>query len=105
MKGGVSVKPMSNALSDSGRYSRETTLGSPYGLKKLRERTFLEKPIDVIGEFPTDCLGAMIDCQRQSFVKDDEIPIGVKDFRELILNVFGEVFEDCKVIAVGRRMW
>ena len=28
-----------NALSDSVRYSRETPLGSPYRLKKLRERT------------------------------------------------------------------
>ena len=34
-------------------------------------------------------------------MKDDEIPIGVKDFRELILNVFREVFQDCKVITVG----
>ena len=76
-------------------------MGSPYGLKKLRERTFLEKPIDVIGELPTDGLVTMIDCKRQSFVKDDEIPIGVKDFRELLLNVFREVFQGRKVIAVG----
>ena len=66
----------------------------------LRKRTFLEKPIDVIGELPTDGLVAMIDCKRQSFVKDDEISIFVKDFRELILNVLREVFQDCKVIAV-----
>ena len=89
-----------NALSDRFRYSRETPLGSPYGLKKLRKRTFLEKPIDVIGELPTDGLVAMIDCKRQSFVKDDEISIFVKDFREFILNVLREVFQDCKVIAV-----
>ena len=89
-----------NTLSDRFRYSRETPLGSPYGLKKLRKRTFLEKSIDVIGELPTDCLVAMIDCKRQSFVKDDEISIVVKDFRELILNMLREVFQDCKVIAV-----
>ena len=90
-----------NALSDSVRYSRETPLGSPYGLKKLRERTFLKKPIDVIGELPTDGLVAVKDGKRQSFVKDDEIPIGVKDFRELLLNVFREVLQYCKVITVG----
>jgi len=62
--------------------------------------TFLEKSIDVIGELPTHSLVAMIDCKRQSFVKDDEISIVVKDFRELILNVLREVFNDCKVITV-----
>ena len=93
-------KGSGNASGDRVRYSRETSLSSPYGLKKLRERTLLKKPIDVIGKLPTDGLVAMKDSKRKSFVKDDEIPIRVKDFRELFLNMFREIFKYCKVIAV-----
>ena len=93
-------KGSGNASGDSVRYSRETSLVVPYGLKKLRERTRLKEPIDMIGKLPTDGLVAMKDSKRESFVKDDEIPIGVKDFRELLLNMFREIFKYCKVIAV-----
>ena len=93
-------KGSSNASGDSVRYRRETSLIVTDGLKKLRERTFLKETIDMIGKLPTDCLIAMKDSKRESFVKDDEIPIGVKDFRELLLNMFREIFKYCKVIAV-----
>ena len=89
-----------NPSGDSVRYRRETSLVVPYGLKKLRKRTLLKEPIDMIGKLPTDCLVAMKDSKRESFVKDHEIPIGVKNFRELFLNMFREIFKDCKVIAV-----
>ena len=42
----------------------------------------------------------MKDSKRESFVEDNEVPIGVKNFGELFLNMFREIFKDCKVIAV-----
>ena len=71
------------------------------GLKKLRKRTFLEEPVDVVGKLPADGLVAVEDSKRQFFVKDDTIPIGIKNVRDLLLNVFREVFEYSKVITVG----
>ena len=50
--------------------------------------------------FPTDGLVAMKDSKRESFVKDDKISICVKFVRDLLLNVFREIFKHCKVIAV-----
>ena len=88
-----------NPSSDGVRYCRETSLVAPYGLKKLRKRTLLKESIDMIGKLPTDCLVAMKDSKRESFVEDNEVPIGVKNFGELFLNMFRELFTDCKVIA------
>jgi len=94
-------KGSGDASSDRIRYSRETSLGRPYGVKKLRKRTFLKEPVDVVGKLPPDVLVAVENSKRQSFVKDDTIPIGIKNFRELLLNVFREVVEYSKVITVG----
>lgn len=60
----------------------------------------MKKPIDMIGELPTDSLGAMIDGKRESFVEDNEIPVSVQDFRELFLNMFREIFQAREIIAV-----
>ena len=90
-----------NTSGNSFRYCRKTSLVVPYGLKKWRKRTLLLKePIEMIGKLPTDCLVAMKDGKREGFVKDNEIPIGVKNFRELFLDMFREIFKYCKVVAV-----
>ena len=89
-----------NTSGDRVGYRRKTSLVVPYGLKKLRKRTLLKEPIDMIGKLPTDCLVAMKDGKREGFVKDNEIPIGVKNFRELFLNMFREIFKYCKVVAM-----
>ena len=78
-----------NTSGDRVGYRRKTSLVVPYGLKKLRKRTLLKEPIDMIGKLPTDCLVAM-----------KEIPIGVKNFKELFLNMFREIFKYCKVVAM-----
>ena len=55
----------------------------------------------------------MKDGKREGFVKDNEVPISVKLFRDLLLNMFREIFKDCKVVTVidptssgeGRDNW
>ena len=89
-----------NTSGNGFRYRRKTCLVVPDGLKKRRKRTLLKEPINMIGKFPTDGLVAMKNSKRESFVKDDKIPISVKFFRDLLLNVFREIFKHCKVITV-----
>ena len=54
----------------------------------------------MIGKLPTDGLVAMKDGKGEGFVKDNEVPISVKFFRDLLLNMFRELLKDCKVVAV-----
>ena len=89
-----------NSSGNGFRHRRKTCLVVPDGLKKKRKRTLLKEPINMIGKFPTDGLVSMKDSKRESFVKDDKIPISVKFFRDLLLNVFREILKHCKVIAV-----
>ena len=73
----------------------------PYGLEEWSKRALLKKPIEVIGKLPPDGLVAVKDGKREGFMKDNEVPISVKFFRDLLLNMFRKIFKDCKVITVS----
>ena len=91
-----SGNPSSNVV----RCSRKTSLVVPYGLKKWSKRALLKEPIEMVGKLPPDCLVAVKDSKREGLVEDDEVPISVKLFRDLLLNMFREIFEDCKVVTM-----
>ena len=55
----------------------------------------------MVGKLPPDGLVAMEDSKREGFMKDNEVPISVKLFRDLLFNMFREIFKDCKVITVS----
>ena len=54
----------------------------------------------MVGKLPPDCLVAMKDSKREGLVKDNEVPISVKRFRDLLLNMFREIFKDCEVVTM-----
>ena len=54
----------------------------------------------MVGKLPPDCLVAMKDSKREGLVKDDEVPISVKRLRDLVLNMFREIFKDCEVVTM-----
>ena len=54
----------------------------------------------MIGKLPPDGLVAMKDSKREGFVKDNEVPISIKLFRGLLLNMLREILKDCEVITM-----
>ena len=54
----------------------------------------------MIGKLAPNGLVAMKDSKREGFVKDNEVPISIKLFRGLLLNILREIFKDCEVITM-----
>ena len=55
----------------------------------------------MIGKLPAYCLVAVEDSKREDFMKDNAVPIAVKYFRDLLLNVFRQFLDNSKVGTMG----
>ena len=90
-----------NSSSNVIRRCRKTGLVVLYGQKKGSKWTLLKEPIEVVGKLPPDGLVAMENSKREGFMKDNEVPISVKLFRDLLFNMFRKIFKGCKVVTVS----
>ena len=94
-------KGCGNTTSNVVRYRRNSCLVVADGREKGCKRTLLKKSIKVIGKLPAYCLVAVEDSKREGFMKDNAVPIAVKYFRDLLLNVFRQFLDNSKVGTMG----